>query len=369
MTCLGDNSSPVQHPEGPGPCLREVRLCRGSPVLVDEPAEHVVAIDRKRGRLRRRSPATRQPEVEATMWAAGVVVGEVLTQDCFEVATPEHEHPVEALSPRCPHKAFREHVGPRRPDGGLDDLGPFRPKDFVETGGELRVPVTDEELRPTTRSGQVADQVAGDLRDKAVLGVLGYAQKVSPPGGVLNSEQDVQPLEEHGAYAEEVRGQDPLGLGFEELCPARASPRCWPEAMATEHAPHRCRSDPDAELGQLALDAYTAPTMVLPPQAHDQLHRFRAHRRPPGASLSSPRSPLASSGFSVPTQQRRRCDQESLPAFPRKQPTEGSQEGAVGPPVLDPAMKLALKDTHLVARHNKLDVLVRFAAPEGGHER
>jgi hypothetical protein len=57
---------------------------------VDEPAEHVVPIERERGRPLRRSPTTWQPEVEASMSTPGVVAGEVLTEDCFEVATTEH---------------------------------------------------------------------------------------------------------------------------------------------------------------------------------------------------------------------------------------------------------------------------------------
>ena len=118
--------------------------------------------------------------------------------------------------------------------------------------------------------------------------------------------------------------------------------------MATEHAPDRCRTDPDAELPQLALDADTTPAAVLAAEAHDQLHQLRAHRRPARASLPPPRSPLPPSGFSVPAEQRSRRDQESLPAVAREEPAEGGQEGAVGSPVPDAAMELALKDPHLV---------------------
>jgi hypothetical protein len=32
-------------------------------------------------------------------------------------------------------------------------------------------------------------------------------------------------------------------------------------------------------------------------------------------------------------------------------------------------MDLALKDTHLVAEHDQLDILVRFATPGRGHKR
>jgi hypothetical protein len=70
----------------------------------------------------------------------------------------------------------------------------------------------------------------------------------------------------------------------------------------------------------------------------------------------------------VPTQQRRRRDQESSPPFPRKEPAEGGQEGAVGFSVPDPAMELVLKDPHLVTEDHKLDVLVSFATPGRGHK-
>jgi len=71
----------------------------------------------------------------------------------------------------------------------------------------------------------------------------------------------------------------------------------------------------------------------------------------------------------VPTQQRGRRDQESLPAVAREEPAEGSQEGAVGFSAPDAAMELALKGPHLVAQDHKLDVLVSFATPGRGHER
>ena len=298
-----------------------------------------------------------------------VVVVDVGAKDLFKVAPPEHQGPIQALRPYGPHKTLRVGVGTRRPDRGLDDFGGLRRKDLVEAGRELRVPVPDEELHRPARLGQVADQVPGDLGDECVARVLGDTEKVYPPGPVLEGEEHIEPLEEHGVHAEEVRSQDALGLGPEELCPGRASPRCWAKPMATEHAPDRCGTDPDAELTQLALGAHTTPAVVLPAQAHDQLHQFGSHRRPSRASLASPRPPFAPSGFSVPTQQRRRRDQESLPPVAREEPAQGGEEGAVGPSVPDAGMDLALKDAHLVTEDHKLDVLVSFATPGRGHKR
>ena len=285
------------------------------------------------------------------------------------MATPEHEDPVEALGPRRPHKAFRDRVRPRRADGGLDDFGTFRSEDLVETGGELRVPVPDEELHRATCLDQVGGQLPGGLGDKADARVFGDAKEMGLPGGVLDDEEDIEALEQHRVNGEEVRRQDPFRLAFEELCPARASPGCRPQAMAAKDASDRRRTHPDSELAQLALDAHTTPAAVLAAEAYDQLHQLRAHRRPSQASLPLPRSPLAPSGLSVPTQQRGRCDQESLPALTSEEPAEGGQDGAVYPSVPDAGMKLGLKDPHLVTQDHKLHVLVRFATPGRGHER
>lgn len=137
--------------------------------------------------------------------------------------------------------------------------------------------------------------------------------------------------------------------------------------MAAEHAPHRRRPDPDAELGQLALNTRTALAAVLPAQAYDQLDHLGAHRWPSRASLAPPCPLFRAPGSSVPTEQRRGRNQESSPAFPREQPAERSQEGAVNGPVPDAAVDLALKDPDLVTEDDQLDILVGFAS-SGRHD-
>ena len=53
----------------------------------------------------------------------------------------------------------------------------------------------------------------------------------------------------------------------------------------------------------------------------------------------------------------------------RKEPVEGSEEGAVGWSALDAATKLALKDMDLVTEDDQFDVLVRVTTPTRCHER
>ena len=210
--------------------------------------------------------------------------------------------------------------------------------------------------------GQVSDHVSGGLGDKGVARVFGDTEEVCPPAGVLDGEQHVQALEEHRVNSEEVCCRDAFGLGPQEPGPSRASARGRAQAVVAEDAPDRRRPDPDAELGQLALDAYAAPAAVLPAQPQDQLHQLGAHGRPSRASLPSPGPPFPAPGFAVPTEQRRWRDQESSPAVPREQPAERSQKGAVNGPVPDAAVDLALQDPDVVTEDDQLDVLVSVAA-------
>jgi len=132
------------------------------------------------------------------MRALLVVVAEVLAEDRFKVAPPEYQGPVEALRAYGPHKTLRVGVRSRRPDGGLDHLDGFRSEDLVEAGGELCVVVPDKELHRAACLCQAAGQVPGDLGDEAVVRVLGHAEEICPPGLVLDGEEHVQLLEEHG---------------------------------------------------------------------------------------------------------------------------------------------------------------------------
>jgi hypothetical protein len=52
----------------------------------------------------------------------------------------------------------------------------------------------------------------------------GHTDDVDLPGGDLNEEQHVDPLQEHRVDGEEVTGQDRARLGGEELPPGRPGP-------------------------------------------------------------------------------------------------------------------------------------------------
>ena len=107
-------------------------LSRDRAVLVDEPTEHVVALDLGPGRSVGGGSTGGHAEVKTAMRPLLVVVAEVLPQDGFEVAPPEHQGPVEAIDASGPHGPLGERVRPGRAHRGLDHFGTFRPEDLVE---------------------------------------------------------------------------------------------------------------------------------------------------------------------------------------------------------------------------------------------
>ena len=89
----------------------------------------------------------------------------------------------------------------------------------VEQGGELAVPVPDQEPRPAACILQVHDEVPRGLGDPGGSGMRGCAQDPDPPGGVLDDRQHVQAGAGQGDGLEEVAGQQGVGLGAEEVSP------------------------------------------------------------------------------------------------------------------------------------------------------
>ena len=69
-------------------------------------------------------------------------------------------------------------------------------------------------------SAEVHEQVAGLLGGPGAGGVGGDAQDVHAAGLDLHHEQDVQALEEHRVYMQEIARQDPGRLGGQELPPS-----------------------------------------------------------------------------------------------------------------------------------------------------
>ena len=72
-----------------------------------------------------------------------VVVGEVVVQDCGEVARSSNQKVVEALAAQGGDEAFRDGVRPGCLDRGADDPDVGAGEHGVEGGSELGIAVAD----------------------------------------------------------------------------------------------------------------------------------------------------------------------------------------------------------------------------------
>jgi hypothetical protein len=99
-----------------------------------------------------------------------VVVINELAQDLLEMAPTEDEEPIEALTADGAYEALGERIGTRRLNGRLDDSDAFGAEHLVETGGELRVSVPDEELHWSGALEKIEDEVARLLSDQLPAG-------------------------------------------------------------------------------------------------------------------------------------------------------------------------------------------------------
>ena len=79
------------------------------------------------------------------MGAVGVVVREVLLQHCRELAWSGDQEVVEAFAAQGADEAFGDGVHFRCSDWGADDADVGAGEHGVEGGGELAVPVADQE--------------------------------------------------------------------------------------------------------------------------------------------------------------------------------------------------------------------------------
>ncbi len=175
------------------------------------------------------------------------------------------EHPVQALGPGCAHKSFREHVRPRRPNGGLDDLGAGRAQDLVEGPDELCISVTDKEADCPALVFDGRHEVPGLLGDQGSDGVGRHAGQEDFPTLQFDEEKDIDAAEHHRVDVEKVAGEGAGGLGSDELRPRWPRwPRRGTEPMTAQHVAHAGGRDGHTEFPELADDTEIAPARVLP---------------------------------------------------------------------------------------------------------
>ena len=131
---------------------------------------------------------------------------------------------VEAFPAQGADEAFRDRVRAGCPDRRADDPDVGAGEDGVERGGELAVPVADQEPEPVGAIAEIHEQVAGLLGDPGSGGVGGDPGDVHAAAAVLDHHEDVEAAQEDGVDVGEVDGEDRVGLRGQELSPGRPGP-------------------------------------------------------------------------------------------------------------------------------------------------
>ena len=205
--------------------------------------------------------------IERSVGAVRVVVLDVLPKHCREVARSTDQEVVEAFAAQGADEAFGDGVRPRCSDRGAEDADVGAGEHGVEGGGELAVPVADQELELLGAVAEIQQEVAGLLSDPGAGGVGGDSGEVHAAAAVLDHDEDVVAAEEDVVDVREVHGEDRSGLRGQELSPGRPGPvRRGVDPGGLQDRPHGGGGDRVAEPDQLALDASIAPPRVLPGQ-------------------------------------------------------------------------------------------------------
>jgi hypothetical protein len=116
---------------------------------------------------------------------------------------------------------------------------------------------------------------------------------------------------------QEVDGEDPGGLGLQELPPGRAcASRRRVNARGMQDLPHGGRRNGEAEFRQLAVDAAVSPQRILLRQVNDEACGARECRRAAGLAPVA-RLILSRCQPALPGQQRCGRDGEDIGPAPR----------------------------------------------------
>jgi hypothetical protein len=127
----------------------------------------------------------------------------------------------------------------------------------------------------------------------------------------------------------QVHRQHTFGLRTEELPPRDTRPlRRWVDTGELQDAPHSAGPNLVAETAQLAVDAAVAPGRVLFGHPQDQLAELGRYG---GTATPVWVGPAAPDQVAMPSQQRGRLHQLSLPHPAGQQPRQPSQHRPISP--------------------------------------
>jgi hypothetical protein len=240
--------------------------------------------------------------VEALMRPVIVEMAHILVNDGAGVSLVVDQQPVGALLANAADKPFGIAVRLRCLGRNLDHIEAFGGEDGIEGGGELGVPVADQEAERGDPLTHVHHQITGGLGSPGRGRMSGHPEQVQPAGADLHDEQNIEPAQRDGVEGEEVGGEQARCLSTQEGLPSGVCSAWWgPEAGSGQDAADRARAQAMSKPDQFALDAAVTPGRILLRQAQHQIADLVTERRAAGLVWIGP---LLGDQAAVPGQQR-----------------------------------------------------------------
>jgi hypothetical protein len=115
-------------------------------------------------------------------------------KDPLEMLAVQDQQPVETFGANGPHKSLRHAIRLRRAKRRANDLKPTASKHLVKTGGELLVPVADQEAEGLGVFCQRPRQLPGLLCHPRRARIRRAARDVHTAAAQLDEEEHIQPL-------------------------------------------------------------------------------------------------------------------------------------------------------------------------------
>jgi hypothetical protein len=219
--------------------------------------------------------------VEALMRPVVIDMAHILVNDGAGVSLVVDQQPVGALLANAANEPLGIAIRSRRPRRDLDHIEAFGGEDGIEGGGELGVPVADQEAERADPLTQIHHQITGGLGSPDRGRMSGHPEQVHPAGADLHHKQDVESAQRDGIESEEIGGQQPRGLSTQEDVPSGVcSAWCWPEAGGGQDAADRALAQAMSQPDQFALDTTMAPGRILLRHAQHQVTDLVTEGRP-----------------------------------------------------------------------------------------
>jgi hypothetical protein len=203
--------------------------------------------------------------VEPLMRAVVIEVMLVLVQDGAGVSFVVDQQTVGALLTNRADEPFGITVRLGCPGRDLDHLDAVGGEDSIKGGGELAVPVTDQEAKRADPLAEVHQQSTGGLGGPGCGRMRSHPEQMYLAGAHFYDKKDLEPAQRDGVQGEEVGGQQPHGLSTQERSPAGVcSPWCRAEAGSGQDSADRTGAQAVTQPGEFALKAAVTPRMDSP---------------------------------------------------------------------------------------------------------